>query len=130
MIVKKVALTDICGFLGTLSSFGFLVAYILICIGAPVALARIKRLRGWNVLFSLVAIVICGAALVSNIYPVPATPGNYFPYIFLAYMVLGVIWLLIVRRRYPNIVQEIAQDLNLVEAMSQQKEAVLAEGNI
>ena len=130
MIAKKVALTDICGFLGTLSSFGFLVAYILICIGAPVVLARLQKLRFWNVLLSLVAIVICGAALVSNVYPVPPAPSNYFPYIFLAYMVIGGIWLLIVRRRYPNIIQEIAQDLNLVEEASQQKSPALAEGNI
>lgn len=130
MIMKKVALTDICGFLGTLSSFGFLVAYILICIGAPIALARIKKLRAWNVICSLIAIVICGAALVSNIYPVPPAPGNIFPYIFLGYMLLGGIWLLVVRKRYPNIVREIAQDLNLVEEVSRNKGSVLAESNI
>jgi len=129
MILKKVALTDICGYLGTLSSFGFLVAYIFICIGAPIALARIKRLRFWNILISLVAIVICGAALVSNIYPVPAAPGNLFPYIFLAYMILGGVWLLIVRGRYPNIIREIAQDLDLVEEVSR-KNSELAATNI
>ena len=106
---------DICGWLGTLSSFGFLVAYILVSIAAPVALFREKRLQVWNVLVSLLGIAICGMALVSCVYPVPASPANYFAYIFLGYMAIGVVILLIVRRKAPNIIQEIAVDLDLVK---------------
>jgi amino acid transporter len=115
MIWYGVHMFDMCGYLGTLSSYGFLLAYIMISIAVPVAMARKNMLRAWHVLISLLAVGICGMALVSCVYPVPALPYNYFPYIFIGYMLLGVVIMQVVRKRTPDIMQEIARDLDLVQ---------------
>ena len=104
MIMKKVALTDICGFLGTLSSFGFLVAYILICIGAPVALARIKAATAWNVLFSLLADRDLRHGIGDQCLSGPAGAGQLLPvYLPRLYVSSASGCSLPSRRRYPNI---------------------------
>lgn len=37
-----------------------------------------------------------------SVYPVPDVPVLYFPYLFLAYLVIGVAWILSVRFRKPS----------------------------
>jgi hypothetical protein len=37
--------------------------------------------------------------LVGSVYPVPAWPVNIFPYIFLGYLLLGMAWFAVLRRR-------------------------------
>ena len=50
-------------------------------------------------------------SLVGSVYPVPAAPYLYLPYGFAAYMLVGVIWFMIVKRREPQILLSIEQDL-------------------
>ena len=48
---------------------------------------------------------------IGSFYPQPPWPVKVFPYIFLAYMIAGGIWLYIVHKRQPTTLAEIEVDL-------------------
>ena len=54
-----------------------------------------------HALFPLLAIGAFGAALVSSLYPFPAAPLNVFPFITVAWVAAGIVWMLVLRRRSP-----------------------------
>ena len=103
---------------GTLAAFGFLCAYFLISIAAPVYLAKEGRRSGQPVLRPgnvIVAVLACVCLLVpttGSFYPVPPFPVNVFPYIFAAYMAVGATWLFVLSRRQRGILGEIEADLD------------------
>jgi amino acid transporter len=78
------------GYLGTIGVFLILVAYILTNVGA-IRFFVARRLWRWQWIIPLLAILILGYTLYSNIYPVPAAPYNIFPYVALAWLVIGLI---------------------------------------
>jgi amino acid transporter len=90
---------DIYGWMGTLAVFGFLTAYTLAAIALAVHLRREQRLSVGSGLLAAVATVAMIAALLWNIFPVPPAPQRYFPYIYLAYLVLAMAWYGISKRR-------------------------------
>ena len=107
---------------GTIATYGFLVAYILISIAAPIYLARRGELHLSNVLVSVLAILfmliptlgsfgIAGNTVLSQIFPIPAAPYNIFPYLFLLYLALGAGWFATVRARSPEIIQQMEDDI-------------------
>jgi amino acid transporter len=96
---------------GTLAAFGFLTAYYLISIAAPVYLKKRGELRRRHVVVSLLAGLFLLVPTIGSFYPVPAWPVNSFPYIFLAYMLVGSGWLFAVSRRNRGIFAEIEMDL-------------------
>ncbi|AEU35462.1 APC family permease [Granulicella mallensis] len=90
---------DIYGWMGTLAVFGFLTAYTLAAIALAVHLRREQRLGVVSGLLAAVATAAMIAALLWNIFPVPPAPQRYFPYIYLAYLVLAMAWYGISKRR-------------------------------
>lgn len=96
---------------GTLAAFGFLLAYFLISIAASVYLRRIGELRPLNIAITVLAVLCLLVPAVGSLYPAPAYPVNLFPYIFLAYMLIGATWLFVVSRRSPGIIQAIEADM-------------------
>jgi len=78
------------GYLGTIGVFLILVAYILTNVGA-IRFFVARRLWRWQWIIPLLAILILGYTLYSNLYPVPAPPYNIFPYVALAWLVIGLI---------------------------------------
>jgi amino acid transporter len=100
---------DAQGYFGTLCSFGFLLVYILVSVAAPIYLRAIGQLRKAAVLYSVLA---CGFMLLplfgtigipgSALFPPPAFPNNLLVWIFVAYMAVGVVWLLIQKARSPK----------------------------
>jgi len=70
--------------MGSLATYGFIVAYALLCLALPRYLAERGALRPNAQLISWLA---CGAmflALVGNLYPVPEGSYGKLPYIYLA----------------------------------------------
>jgi amino acid transporter len=106
---------------GTLAAFGFLLAYFLITIAAPVYLKRRGELRGRNVVIAVIACVFLLVPTVGSFYPVPPFPVNVFPYIFAAYIVVGGTWLFIVSRRRRGILAEIEADMEANLAVHEQR---------
>ena len=89
------------GYLGTIAAFGYLLAYVLVSIAVPFFLARRKVLTPLPVIVSVLATVAIGYVVYKNLVPVPAGPYNTFPYIFLAWVVIGLAWYLVLKVRNP-----------------------------
>ena len=97
---------------GTLAAFGFLVAYYLITVAAPVYLKRQSLLRRRDVVVAGIAVLCLLVPTIGSFYPMPAWPVNLFPYIFLTWMAVGGTWLFVVNRRQPGILGDIEADLD------------------
>jgi amino acid transporter len=96
---------------GTLAAFGFLLAYFMVSVAAPMHLHQLGELRPRNVAVAVLALVFLLAPTVGSFYPLPAYPVNLFPYVFLAYLAVGGAWLFIASRRRRGILTEIKTDL-------------------
>lgn len=96
---------------GTLAAFGFLLAYFMVSLAAPVHLRKLGELTVTNVAVAALAFVFLLVPTVGSFYPLPAYPLDLFPYIFLTYMALGGAWLFIAARRRRGILEEIETDL-------------------
>ena len=118
-----VKVLDNYGYFGTVATYGFLVAYILVSIAAPRYLAREHQLRPQHVLYSVLAILFMVAPVLgstglppslgelSKLFPVPAAPYNVFPWLFLLYLVVGGGWFLILRLRSPEVIEQMENDI-------------------
>jgi amino acid transporter len=106
---------------GTLAAFGFLLAYYLVTIAAPVYLRRRGELRPRNVVIAVIACLCLLVPTVGSFYPVPPFPVDIFPYIFVAYMAVGGSWLFIQSRRRRGILSEIEDDLDRSLAAHEQR---------
>lgn len=92
---------DVYGWMGSLATYGFIVAYALVCLALPRYLAERRGLR-FNA--QIISWLGCGAmilALLGNLYPVPEGPYGKLPYIYLVYLLAGLLWFA-VRRRAPR----------------------------
>lgn len=96
---------------GTLAAFGFLTAYYLISFAAPAYLRKRGELRTRNIVITALAGLFLLVPTIGSFYPIPPFPVDTFPYIFLAYMVVGSGWLFSVSRRRRGIFAEIEMDL-------------------
>jgi len=96
---------------GTVSTFGFITAYILISIAAPVYLAKQGQLKTRNIIYSVIGIAAMGGAFFGALYPIPSYPYNILPYIYFGYLALGLIWLLRIKKTAPQILQKMGEDL-------------------
>jgi amino acid transporter len=89
---------DVYGWLGSLATYGFIVAYALVCIALP------RYLRDHGLDRPRARIIPCLAgiamllALVGNLYPLPEGPYGKLPYIYLAYLTAGLAWFWLRRR--------------------------------
>ena len=93
---------NIFGYLGTLATFGYLLAYALVSIAAPVFLRRRGALTPVAVAVSVLATVTIGYVFYKNLVPVPPSPYDTFPYIFLAWILIGLAWYLVLKVRDPE----------------------------
>ncbi len=96
---------------GTLAAFGFLTAYYLISIAAPVYLKKRGELKPRHVVVTVIACVALAVPTIGSFFPVPPFPVDIFPYIFLAWMAVGGSWLFALSRRHGHIFSEIETDL-------------------
>ncbi len=95
MTLWGVNLFDIFGLIGTLATFGFVTTYILVSAAAPLFLRSRGRLTPQAISISVLAILAMGAALLGNLYPVPAAPYSYLPYLYAGLLLGGFAWSMI-----------------------------------
>jgi amino acid transporter len=105
------------GYFGTLCAFGFLSAYVLVSLAAPVYLRKLGEMTPLSVIVALVAagfMVIPFLGVVglpgSELFPQPSFPNNILVWIFAAYMLAGGFWLFSLRRSRSD--SEIAEVFN------------------
>ena len=92
---------DVYGWMGSLATYGFIVAYALVCVALP------RYLRDHGVFRRRAQIVpwLAGTAmllaLVGNFYPIPEGPYGKLPYIYAGYLGAGLLWFAL-RQRTRN----------------------------
>jgi amino acid transporter len=98
---------------GTMGAFGFLGAYALICLAAPLYLWKIGELKAKDVIISVVAIVMLLLPAWGTFFPQPAPtpPQSYFPYAFLIYLGAGLFRAVAYKIRDPKSLEKIRDEL-------------------
>jgi amino acid transporter len=107
---------ELTGWVGTVATFGFMLAYALVSLAAPVFLSRIG-------VTSLPAMVVGAIGVLSMIFVFWANslpqyiPGGLFPaltgvlqwlpVLFVAWTVIGLVWWLIARTHNPELVRQV-----------------------
>ena len=82
---------DVYGWMGSLATYGFIVAYALVCIALPRYLRDHGVFRQGAQIIPWLAFIAMLAAMAGNLYPVPEGPYGKLPYIYLAYLGAGMI---------------------------------------
>lgn len=85
---------DVYGWLGSLATYGFIVAYALVCLALPKYLRKHGVARMEARFVPALAALVMLLALVGNLYPVPEGAYGKLPYVFLAYLTAGLLWFL------------------------------------
>jgi len=91
---------DAFAYFGTIGTYGFLTAYMLVAIAAPCHLRRRGGLRPTDVLTSVAAVAMMALPVVASIgipvegslLPVPPAPYNLFPYLFAVTLAGATAW--------------------------------------
>jgi amino acid transporter len=99
------------GYFGTIATFGFLTVYFLCSICAPILIYREGNLKAGDVILGGAGAICMALAFLGSVYPVPSAPYNYFPYGFVIYMLIGLVWFWILKTRAPQTLLSIEHDL-------------------
>jgi amino acid transporter len=110
---------DIFNWVGTLAAFGFLVPYFMISLAAPTYLKQLGQLKIKDVVLCVASLTMLVLPAVGSVYPLPPAPVLYFPYLFLAYLTAGVVWIIVFHRTRPTAHVRIREDLDLAHAKHQ-----------
>jgi amino acid transporter len=116
LTVARVPLLETVDYLATIGTFGFLVAYMLVILAAPIFLRRLGLLTRRALLLAIVSAPLIGFALLGSVYPAPDGPMALLPYIFAGLMVPGIVSYIVMRVRRPSLVQEIRDSLRSQDA--------------
>lgn len=127
VLFGHVALLDCFNDVGTCAAFGFVVAYGLVSAAAPAYLKKIGELTVKDWLGCIASLLLLAVPAVGSVYPVPAPPVNYFPYAFLIYLAVGIVWILAFHRRTPTASTKIRADLDESHARFQGMEMAAGE---
>jgi amino acid transporter len=100
---------DVYGWLGSLATYGFIVAYALVCVALPKHLREHRICPPGSRIIPWLAGLAMLLALVGNLYPVPEGPYGKLPFIYLAYLIAGLLWFAL-RRRSDAKTGAIAED--------------------
>ena len=98
---------DITVWVDTYGTYGYMVAYALVAI-ACIAYTRRAGMRNKLVwVCAVVAVAAMAYVFFANVWPVPAFPLNVIPYLFLLTLVAAVLWFVYLKRRRPEVIQNI-----------------------
>jgi amino acid transporter len=108
---------DVINWMGTTATFGFMLAYLLVAIAAPLYLYR----RGEPYIAPLVVGIIGSLIMLyvyyASVWPIQPMPGPLWPIIFVAWMIIGFAWYFIVRSRSPHVMAQVGAIHETNEAM-------------
>jgi amino acid transporter len=96
---RGVSGADIYAWMGSLAVYGFLTVYFLVATALPFYLRRNAQLTPGALILSVAAALATLLAMAGTLYPIPAPPYNYLPYIYLVYLAAGIVWFTIASRR-------------------------------
>lgn len=90
------------GYIGTVGTFGYMLAYLLMAASLPIFLQRRGESSPAVVVLAVVVVLSLLYVVYKNVYPVPPSPLNRLPYIFLAVLLIGLVWYLFVLITAPE----------------------------
>jgi amino acid transporter len=99
---------------GTLATYGFMLAYGLVALAAPIYLAKLGEGKALAWIFGVGGAVTMLFVFYVNWIPTaipndifPALSGSYkpLPYVFLAWTAIGLIWYFIIKMRRPEVIR-------------------------
>jgi amino acid transporter len=99
LVLARVSLIDTINYTAQVSAFGYIGAYFLVCLAAPFFLQRRHQLRAGETAVAAGALLILSIVLALSVFPVPAAPWCYLPYLFLLLLGAGMAISLIPPRR-------------------------------
>jgi amino acid transporter len=106
--------TNLFFYLGTIATLCLLVAYILVNVGAIKFLfIDARRVRRWEVFMPVLGIAFLAYTLYRQVVPVPASPYNFFPYVVVAYLVIGAVLVMAVPGMAARVGRGLAQSEGL-----------------
>ena len=101
-LVFKMEVLDEFNDAGTMGAFGFVGAYTLVTLATPFYLKKCGELKAMHVVWCVAALALLMIPAIGSVYPVPPAPVNYFPYVFLAYLLIGFIRVVFLRIQAPE----------------------------
>jgi amino acid transporter len=108
LAVRGASGLDVYGWMGALATYGFIVAYALVCLALPRYLRQHNAVNFTARAISVLAAIAMLLALVGNLYPVPEGPYGKLPYVYLAYLITGMGWFFVhVRARKSEITERV-----------------------
>ena len=112
MGVQGATATDAFFYPATLGTLGLLVAYIVTNVSAFKFMILERRAPAWEAVFPIAGTIFLGYVLWKQVYPVPDHPYNLFPYIDLAFVIIGCAYLMTRR----GIVERTRTDVDALRA--------------
>lgn len=82
---------DIFNYSFSIASLSILIAYMITSVAAIVYFTKNKLWKSIHLIIPIVSIAALVFTFYSNIYPIPEYPSNIFPYIVIAWIVLGLV---------------------------------------
>jgi amino acid transporter len=98
LALRGVGGTDMYGWLGSISVFGFLTAYALVAVALPFARKALGQHSLTITLISGFTVLVMIAGAIGSVDPSQPAPVVWFPYIYLGYMALGMVCFLFRRK--------------------------------
>jgi amino acid transporter len=99
MVAAGTAPLSVYAYTGTIGTFGYMLAYVLMAAALPVFLRRRGESNPLSTVLALVVVAALFYVFYKNVIPVPPAPYNLLPWIFLGVLVLAGAWYAFVKAR-------------------------------
>jgi amino acid transporter len=106
---------DVYGWMGSLGTYGFIVAYGLTCLALPRYLHNHGVFRPGAQIIPWLTCFVMLLALAGNLYPVPEGAYGKLPLIFLGYLALGLLWVFWSSKRKKAALDEDSAERTLLD---------------
>ncbi len=90
---------DIYGWLGSFAVYGFITIYGLTCVALPLQLKKQGALSTALLVTAILGGVSMVMALAGTLYPVPAPPYSWLPYLYFVYLLITLVFFFRTRRK-------------------------------
>lgn len=107
LVATGTAAFNVIGYVGTLGTFGYMLGYLLMAAALPFFLRRRGEANPLSTVLAVVVVVALLYVFYKNVWPVPPSPYNVLPWIFLGALVVGMAWYFTVRARNPEVLREV-----------------------
>jgi hypothetical protein len=103
---------------GTMGAFGFLGAYFLISLAAPMFLKKRGELKAKEIAMCGAAVALMIIPTVGMFVPLPDPPVRYFPYVFAAYLFFGYVRVMAMQHQKAERLAQIHNEVQKAHAVT------------